>query len=157
VASSPLFHMDSGLRARNSTGYYSKKIGQGLFSKVAYTNGELIAIFNPEVISASEGLRRTQLGLGGYMIKISKSQVLDCRPNFVRGKCMASFANSPKRCFDTATGRLAIKNANLTVGLLSSGVWRAKLTAFGKINPSREIMYSYQSEYKFYLNQQQCT
>jgi hypothetical protein len=125
-------------------------IGDGLFSHLRNLPNLVIATFNGEEITAAEGLRRTQAGRGRYMIKISEVLVYDCYPNFILRQCMASYANSPKGCYDTATKRAAKKNCKLRVGLLGNGTtWRAQLVATCTIEPDKEHLYDYADEYVF--------
>jgi hypothetical protein len=130
---------------------YTVPIGDGLFSHLRYLPNTVIATFKGEEISAEEGLRRTQAGRGRYMIKISEVLVYDCYPNFILRQCMASYANSPKGCYDTATKREAKKNCKLRVGLMGkgNGTWRAQLVATSTIEADKEHLYDYADEYVF--------
>ncbi|KAJ1405308.1 hypothetical protein B484DRAFT_436946, partial [Ochromonadaceae sp. CCMP2298] len=64
-------------------------------------------------------------------------------------QCMASYANSPKGCYDTATKRAAKKNCKLRVGLMGNGTWRAQLVATSTIEADKEHLYDYADEYVF--------
>jgi hypothetical protein len=121
----------------------------GLFSHGRYLPNETIATFVCEEISAAEGLQRTEAGGGRYLIKVSTEKVLDCKPAFDRGGCIASYANSPFRCFNIATGRPAKKNAKLRVERLGSGTWRAPLVAICTIEGDNEILFHYETEYVY--------
>jgi hypothetical protein len=83
------------------------------------------------------------------MIKISDVLVLDCYPAYLRRECMASYANSPKGCWDTVTNRKAKKNCRLKVGMLRNGTWRAQLIATSTIEPDIEHIYDYLDEYVY--------
>jgi hypothetical protein len=91
----------------------------------------------------------TANGRGRYMIKISDVLVLDCYPAYLRRECMASYANSPKGCWDTVTNRKAKKNCRLKVGMLRNGTWRAQLIATSTIEPDIEHIYDYLDEYVY--------
>ncbi|KAJ1404957.1 hypothetical protein B484DRAFT_217829 [Ochromonadaceae sp. CCMP2298] len=144
-----LYNRQSGLRRRDAMNRYTVPIGDGLFSHLRYLPNTVIATFKGEEISAEEGLRRTQAGRGRYMIKISEVLVYDCYPNFILRQCMASYANSPKGCYDTATKRAAKKNCKLRVGLMGNGTWRAQLVATSTIEADKEHLYDYADEYVF--------
>jgi hypothetical protein len=148
-----LYHKVSGLRRRNGMAgvgnMYTVPIGEGLFSHLRYLPGNVIVTFVGDEISADEGTRRTAAGEGKYMIKISAVLVMDCRPAFLRGECMASNANSPFGCWDMASRRYATKNSKLKLGRLPSGKWRAQLIATQTIEPDLEILYGYEREYVF--------
>jgi hypothetical protein len=128
---------------------YTVPIGDGLFSHLRSLPGTVIATFKGEEISAAEGLLRTQAGRGRYMIKISEVLVYDCYPYYIQRECMASYANSPKNCYDTTTKRKAKKNCKLRVGRLASGAWRAQLVATCTIEADKEHLYDYADEYVF--------
>jgi hypothetical protein len=87
------------------------------------------------------------------MIKISviADKVLDYYGAYNRGECLASYANSPKLCWDTATNRRAIKNCRLKVGLMGNSRWRAQLICTKTIEVEQEHLYDYESEYIFDL------
>jgi hypothetical protein len=83
------------------------------------------------------------------MIKISDILVYDCYNAFHRRECMASYANSPLRCYDTATNRAAKQNCRLKVGLMGNGTWRAQLVATKTIEADMEMLFKYADEYVF--------
>jgi hypothetical protein len=128
---------------------YTVTIGDGLFFHLCYLPGSVIATFVGEEISAAEGAVRIGLGKGGYMIKISAVLVLDCYPAFRRRECMASYANSPKGCYDTASRKKAKHNCRLKVGKLGDDTWRAQLICTSTIEPDREHIYDYEDEFVF--------
>jgi hypothetical protein len=145
-----LYHQPSGLRTKNRIKGYTEQIGEGLFLHLRYLPLQVIATYVCEEISADEGKRRTERGEGKYLIKISIDKVLDSRPAYLRGDCIALYANSFRRCFNIATGRMAVKNANLKVGKMrSTGKWRAQLLARGTVEPGIEIVMDYESEYVY--------
>mmetsp|Transcript_24455 Transcript_24455/g.54348 ORF Transcript_24455/g.54348 Transcript_24455/m.54348 type:complete len:227 (-) Transcript_24455:96-776(-) len=146
-----LTHRPSGLRRKDVLGNYTIRIGDGLFSTIRYLPTNVIISFVGEEISCAEGLRRTEAGRGRYMIKLSviADKVLDCYGAHSRGECLASYANSPKLCWDTATNRRAIKNCRLKVGLMRNGKWRAQLICTKTIEPEQEHLYDYLDEYVF--------
>jgi hypothetical protein len=115
-------------------------IGDGLFSSLRYLPSNTIAIFDGEEISAAECVIRTTAGNGGYIIRLSVDKVLDCYAAYRRGTCMASYANCPKLCRDTATNKLAKKNCRLAVRVLANGKRRAQLLAVCTIKPEKEIL-----------------
>jgi hypothetical protein len=151
-----LYHQPSGLRVKNLLGAYTDHIGEGLFLHLRYMPGDVIAIYVCEELLADEGQRRTDRGKGKYLIKVSESKVLDSRPAYLRGECMASYANAFRGCFNIATGRKAKENALLKVGWLNrQGKWRAQLVAGLRdrpgppIKPGTEIVMDYENEYVF--------
>jgi hypothetical protein len=151
-----LYHQPSGLRTKNLIGAYTEHIGEGLFSHLKYMPLDVIATYVCEEISADEGQRRTDRGKGKYLIKVSIDKVLNSRPAYLRGECIASYANSFWGCFNIATGKKAKENATLKVGWMNrQGTWRAQLVAGLRdrpgppIEPGPEIVMDYEAEYVY--------
>jgi hypothetical protein len=143
-----LYHRESDLRCLDKDGLtYTSKIGHGLFSSVDIDSGSIIGYFSGNIITPIMKLKREIEGKSGYMIKISKSCILDCYDNYVSGKCIISYANSPKNCINPKDPKKNIRaNSIITVCTrLKTVAIRSKRL----IPAHEEILFSYQSEYKF--------
>ena len=75
--------------------------GRGLKSRIGYNKGQHVVYFIGEFITMEQAAIRTQLGNGGYIIKVGNGNVdcLDCFGSaFLEDpttRCLASLANSP--------------------------------------------------------------
>ena len=86
------------------------------------------------------------MGKGGYAIGITNDIILDCWDKHQSRICKASWANSPKNCFDTIKTKVAQANAYITVDTNKKVV---TLRAATNILPHTEILWDYQDEYVF--------
>jgi hypothetical protein len=152
-----LYSKESCLRIKDSSGMFTEKIGSGLFSTISFSKNDTITYFKGDLVSPEEYKVRCDSGHGGYAIKINKNLYLDCRRNYLNRKCMASFANSPKRAYNTVTRSAAIANCRVVVDAASLS---AKLVcgAYKEDNrtpknfmiyPDTEMLWDYESEYVF--------
>ena len=84
-------------------------------------------------------------GLGGYQIRFSENEYLDCM-NFSESMCMASMSNSPTDCWDKRTKEYAVANSYLSI---SHKYRRATLKALSDIGPNVEFLWTYGDEYRY--------
>ena len=107
----------STLRALDPvTKQYTRTIGKGLFHSLSLKRDELVAYY---VGTWRSQIEFDRLCLADpvrqrYGIKCTEhSLVLDTWECVRDGLCVASYANSPKGCLDTTTGRKAVANARI--------------------------------------------
>ena len=98
-----------------------------MFSRLQYTQGDVVATFKGEQITHEERLRREDVGRGGYCVYLNRDFVLDCYENNKNGTCMASVANSTRQCYDTVTRSMAVANCELVP--MGNGAVRVKCKA----------------------------
>ena len=148
ASNAALYHMPSDLRARDSNGQtYTSRIGDGLFSSLAYKAGDTICTFSGEIISSTERARRTAAGRGGYMLHLNRLQCLDCYDHYLAGKCKASYANSPRMVrYHNDPARAVHANAVLKVNTQRK---THTLVATCSLESQVEILWSYQSAYVY--------
>ena len=141
-----LYHKPSTLLALNRrTGYYSKKIGDGLFSHIAYNKGDTICNFVGEkVVGQEEVDRRQAIGRGGYTIHLYRDVFLDCFAYL--HVCMASYANDPRNCYSTVYKTRSKANCECRMDNRTKTVM---LKANRNIPPNTEILWVYGNEYVF--------
>lgn len=109
-----LYHMTSTYRLMsNKTLLYTREIGDGLFSTMALGKNMKITQFHGELCTDVEYAARVARNEGGYGIQRKKGIVLDCRSQYLQGKCMASFANSPTNSWDTVTKKSSKANCSI--------------------------------------------
>jgi hypothetical protein len=128
---------------------YSRSIGLGLFSRIQYKKGDVIAWFNGEIISQEEMLQKEEEGKGGYVVYICENVLLDCYEKCKDMICLASYANSSRNCWDTSTNSRAVNNASLSVDRETR---TACLKATCIIPPEKEISWPYASSYYRFFN-----
>lgn len=140
-----LYHKPSTLFAFNpNTREYTTQIGHGLFSRIDYNPGDSICSFIGEYINGvAEVERREEAGFGAYTIGIGNNKYLDCY-NF-RHVCMASYANDPRRCWNSVTNNRAKANA-LCVSNYGA-TKNVRLKAIRHIQANTEILWVYGDEY----------
>lgn len=141
-------------RARDPvTGLFTVPLQLGLFARRLIHPRDHIATFFGEAIAPAEAARRTAAGRGGYQLRISRAIVLDCYQSSRDLRCFASFANSARGLWDTSTDLPAVNNAKLCISRDSeSDIGRtACLRATRNIFPNQEILFPYQSGYRFPL------
>ena len=142
-----LYVQPSTYRAKDpSTELYTVTIGDGLFSRILYKKDDIIAKFKGEVIDEAEYNRRKADGKGGYCILLSADNYLDCYENCKSKICLASFANSAYRCWNTQTNVEAVNNAYLSVCTRNN---TAVLKALHTIPAFVEISWNYGPSYYF--------
>ena len=99
---------------------YTLSIGKGLFSNIGYRKGDLIAEYvgvwrtqaEYQALCADEPERRA------YSLVMSEhSDVLDCYDHYLRGLCLASFANDPTQCRNIVTGAIAKANCRIVANV----------------------------------------
>jgi hypothetical protein len=74
---------------------FTAKLKYGLFSSKSYEEDDRIAIFlDGELIDCDEKNRRSEQGLGGYIVGINENKFLDFRKSRMENLCFASCANS---------------------------------------------------------------
>jgi hypothetical protein len=115
-----LYHKESNLRRKDKDGKYTKSIKEGLFSKLSYKRDETIATFKGTIRTQEEYIAICVCSpwRKGYSIAFSTNgNVLDCWDQYVNGKCIASYSNSPRGCIDLTTGKSAVDNCRLSVNL----------------------------------------
>jgi hypothetical protein len=83
---------------RNDTRH---SIGEGLFVKTLFKKGTKIATYIGEKVSKQAYLMKEAAGLGGYVVRIHKTQdvYLDCYNDALAGRCFASKENCPSNCY----------------------------------------------------------
>lgn len=144
----------------DSRGFYTRKIGQGLFPTGPVDRGDYVASYVGEKINYSEYLHRSLQGLGGYLVLLRKGNgglYLDCRSCALHGQCLASMINSPKNVVQYSDSALwssstFVKpkpNCKLVVGYNSIDGAYADVYATKKILPNVEFLISYSSCYVF--------
>jgi hypothetical protein len=107
-----------------------------------------IAYFNGSVISTEDYEKEEEAGRGGYAVYLNAHYVLNCYRQCKEEKCMASFANSPRSCVEYKTGLPKAKeNASLYVNPRKKTARLASKVS--NLPANTEILYSYQSSYKF--------
>ena len=120
-----LYHQQSNLRRKNSKGQYTVSINEGLFSRLGYKRDEVIATFNGTIRTKDQylALCADEPWRKAYSISFStQGDVLDCYDKYIKGKCIASYANSPLGCFDLTTSKKAVDNCRLSVNLQSKTI-----------------------------------
>ena len=141
-----LYHCPSNLRARDRNKQtYTSRIGDGLFSSIAYKPGDFICKFSGDFISTDERLKRQENGRGGYMLWVNRWECLDCYANYAAGKCYASFANSP-RLVRLHNDPVTKVSANSTLKVNTTQRTHTLLAA-RYISPHTEILWLYNDEY----------
>lgn len=106
-----------------------------------------ICLFVGELVDAETMAARTAAGAGGYALAINDQLVLDCYASAAAGQCLASMANAPNRCVNTATGRQAAANCKLVRVLTPTPAYY--LRAITTIEPHLEIVCKYGDAYVF--------
>ena len=143
-----LYHSPSSLRARDRNRQtYTSTIGHGLFSSIAYKAGDPICVFSGDIISTVEQRRRTEAGRGGYMLYLNRLQCLDCYEHYLKGNCLASYANSTRHVrYNNDPGRVVVSNATLKVCTKNKS-----FTLYAKtyITQFTEILWSYEHAYVY--------
>ena len=124
------------------TNTFTKKIGEGLFSKTLIRKNDVIATFKGTFINEDESKRRIAAGRGGYMIRFNEDLLLDCYDNCKNRKCIASFANSALHCFDYSRNEKARNRAEIRVDHNQIRN-RARLICVQDIEPHLEISTPY--------------
>jgi len=138
-----LYGAPSNLRAKNKDiDLYDRTIGDGLFSLIPYTSGQIITVFIGYYIS-SEALEDSYFP-PGYMIQLTRNVILDCYST-KRWLCMASLANSCKGCIDMKTKLKAKANSNIHV----DKKFRVTLKTLHNIGKFEEIICNYGMGYIF--------
>ena len=140
-------------RARDPvTGWFSVPLQLGLFASALFKKKDFIAPFRGDLISLEEAEHRTAAGQGGYQIRVSRTLVLDCFRTSRDLLCMASFANSSHNLWNLATDAKAQNNAKLCISYEGSPPRLSVcLRAICMIFPNQEILFPYQSGYRFPL------
>lgn len=124
-------------------------IGDGLFSRIAFHNGEHIADYNGELISVEESLVRVERGHGGYKLHVNATTRMDCYCNCMNFRCKASKANSSSRAYNTVTQCGALTNARIVLSTSTSGVVRVRLQATKNIPMHTEIITNYGQGFRY--------
>ena len=146
-----LYTKKSNLYTKDSiTSQFTKSVGSGLFTKVQVNTGECIVTFNGENITNDLYKLRTDAGLGGYMIRLTKQNYLDCYTMRMQNKCFASLANSALKCYDKKNNIFAKNNSKLRIyKVKNTKTWIASLIATKKITANSEILWPYGKSYVF--------
>ena len=115
-----LYTMDSNLRRLDeATNEYTIPIrGKGLFSKIMYKKDEPIISFIGTVRTQQKYMEicETEPWRKAYSIAFSTNgDVLDCYDHYSKGLCLASYTDSPKKCFNIGTGKAAMANCYISV------------------------------------------
>ena len=141
----------SQCRARDpTTGHYSVPLQLGLFATYTFRKNDFIAPFQGQLISVEEADLRTSRGHGGYQIRVSRTVVLDCFESARSLVCKASYANSARNLWDLSSDRKAANNAKLCISHEGPpSVVTVCLRATRVIFPNQEILFPYQSGYRF--------
>ena len=128
------------------------RIGNGLFSSrdippnthIVYFVGENIG--DPILIKA----RRNRSERGGYLLtNATVTYALDCFDTCKLGKCLASFRNSPRNCYNVLKNRRAAANARLTMRALGNNKyqWGISSLVSAGIPAHEEILWNYGAGY----------
>ena len=122
-----LYTLDSNLRRLDTdTNLYTIPIrGKGLFSKIMYKKDEPIISFIGTVRTQAKYMEicETEPWRKAYSIAFSTNgDVLDCYDHYVKGLCIASYANSPKKCHDVITGKAAMENCYISVNYVEKTI-----------------------------------
>ena len=127
---------------------YGSPIGDGLFSNIGYTRGDLICYFVGEWISSDTAEERQAAGLGGYMIEYTGQEVLDCYSSTRAGRCKASYANSPYQVTNSVTPDEVVRaNCEVTRDYVNRRIALRCLVA--SIPPHTELLWKYGVKYRF--------
>jgi SET domain-containing protein len=121
-----------------------REIGMGLFSMIPIRKNDRVSEFVGELIDFDETQRRDDAGDGGYSIQIKHDLVLDSF--YFRDACVASHANSPNNVIDVIMGLKAKGNCKIRVDRSKHSV---RLYATKNIPPHVELLWSYQTSYRF--------
>ena len=117
-------------------------IGDGLFSNLPYLPAAHIIDYVGEVITVEESILRDAVGRGGFMIKLSESELLDCYASCSANQCKASKAKCATGLFNTKNRCAATSNASIRVSKLNV-TWRVRLVASKAIPAHKEILTTY--------------
>lgn len=113
--------MDHLLAYNEITERYDKTIGLGLYVSREFKKNEIVAEFIgdlKDVIAYEKYMVNS--GRGGNAIFINNNYVLDCYRHKQTRKCLASYANCPKNCYDSKTNRVAKANMVLSINVRNS-------------------------------------
>jgi hypothetical protein len=135
-----LYHKPSTIMAIDGASGKLLPIGEGLFSRLSYTDNETIVSFCGDLITNEDYERECLAGRGGYAVQIDARLVLNCHLKFKESKCLGSYANSPQGCVVPSTKARATANAKLVV---NKALRTARLVAHGYIAADAEILWSY--------------
>jgi hypothetical protein len=90
---------------------------------------------------------RVLLGCGGYGIEIPGGKVFDAY-NY-RKKCMCSYANTPRNCFDTSANRNAVANCYITIDMsIRPPTISLRCKRYQTIKAHTELSWSYGVKFK---------
>ena len=127
---------------------YGSPIGDGLFSNIGYTRGDLICYFVGEWISSDTAEERQAAGLGGYMIEYTNQEVLDCYSSTRAGRCKASYANSPYQVTNSVNPNEVVRaNCEIACDYVNRRIALRCLVA--SIFPHTELLWKYGVKYRF--------
>jgi hypothetical protein len=127
---------------------YTKSIGLGLFTSVVIEPNDRIITFKGEIISVEQYHLRTAKGEGGYIVRLSDREYLDCYKSRWENRCLASIANCALHCFDSSTNREARNNAEYRAYHHNDARgWVASLFATRRIQSQTEILWPYGTSY----------
>jgi len=141
----------------DSKGFYTAKIGLGLFPSGNVDRGDFVASYVGEKINEYEYLQRCLQGYGGYMVLLKKGVYLDCRSSALEGTCLASVINSPRKVYQYTNplqwhNLIPVKaraNCKIVVGQNSTDGLYADVYATQNIAPNVEFLISYSSSYTY--------
>ena len=112
-----------------------------------------------------QNLCKTEPWRRGYSLAFSEhGDILDCYDQYVKGLCIASFSNSPLKCFNLETQKPAVENCRLVVnlkkktmtlvcGIIKEG--RNKSKPNFSIAPDTELLWEYGDSFVNYGNDDQ--
>jgi hypothetical protein len=143
-AESYLFNKPSVFRIADAHGDFVRRIGDGSFSTLSYKSNDRICTFVGELITNDDYKLREDAGQGGYAVYVNQDYCLDCPVD----NCLASYANSPRRAFDTVTQKKAEANCRIARSFKDGDVVIC-LRATKIIMARDEICYSYGKEYRY--------
>jgi hypothetical protein len=128
-----------------------KSVGQGLFARSIFEPDDIIVYYRGDVIPVNEYRNREREGRGGYCVQITNDTVLDCYNCWLRGECLASFANSNSNAFvkdKSVFGPAPPCNAQIVVNRTNRTVY---LRAIKNIAMNEEILVPYGKAYVYPL------
>jgi len=142
-----LYVRNSDFLMRNLQEGVDPRIGEGLFSHLSYRKGDVIVAFvGVEMTRHAYDENAARNGRGGYCVQLKQNMVLQTYDMRWSSECVASCANSARRCINVTTGTNAVNNCKLTVGNNNS----VKLVCHHNyISPHTELAYDYHNEFVY--------
>lgn len=111
-----LYVRNSNLLLKNIPDDLDPRVGEGLFSHLAYEKGDVVAQFVGEIMSRADyDAQALRDGTGGYCIALPRGRVLQSYEARWNKDCLASCANCASNCVNVLYNDNAVNNCKITV------------------------------------------